>query len=224
MKVSILKHVDFENPGYYLEYFVKKEYEVTIHNLYEGDKPDDNADIILVLGGPMNIYEEEIYPFLKDEKEYISKSIKEGKKVIGICLGSQIIADVLGSKVYKNKYREIGWFPILKSQNGIMGFLPDIATVFHWHSDTCDLPVGAKALYSSDATKIQAFQYDSNVLAMQFHLEMDEDSIGNLVHQMARDLDNSLYVMTKEEIINQCKVYSYSNKQILHNILKYFLS
>lgn len=95
MKVSILKQVEFEDPGYYLEYFESKNYKITIHKLYDGDQPDNNSDIILVLGGSMNIYEEEKYPFLKEEKAYISEAINKGKKIIGVCLGAQIIADVL---------------------------------------------------------------------------------------------------------------------------------
>ena len=162
MKVSILKHVEFEDPGYYLEYFSNNDYEVSIHNLYKGDTPDKESDLILVLGGPMNIYEEDKYPFLKDEKKFISEAIKKGKKIIGVCLGAQIIADVLGSKVYKNVHKEIGWFPIQKSQLGIMDFLPDIATVFHWHGDTYGLPQGAKAIYYSDATKIHQVNIRNN--------------------------------------------------------------
>lgn len=223
MRVSILKHIEFEDPGYYFEYFLHKGYDVTIHNLYEGDMPDNNSDIIVVMGGPMNVYEEERYPFLKEEKEFISRSVKEGKKVIGVCLGAQIIADVLGSQVYRNSHKEIGWFPIQKSANSIMGFLPDIATVFHWHGDTFELPQGAKSIYYSDATKIQAFQYDTNVLAMQFHLEMNEEIVRDLIRYCGKDIDNSLFVMSKGEIIDQCKIYSYSNKKILKNILKYFL-
>ncbi|MCF8381013.1 MAG: type 1 glutamine amidotransferase [Bacteroidales bacterium] len=223
MRVSILKHVHFENPGYYLDYFDRKGFKVLIHNLYEGDMPDLNADLILVLGGPMNIYEESEYPFLESEKKYLKNAIREGKKIIGVCLGSQLIADVLGSETYKNAHKEIGWFPIQKSTSNKFNFLPDIFTAFHWHGDTFDLPDGAEVLFNSKATKNQAFLFGCDVLAMQFHLEMDEKIIRDLLHYCRADIDNSLFVMSEKDIISQCYEHSSLNKEILWNLLDHFL-
>jgi len=223
MRVSILKHIEFENPGYYIEYFAQRGFEVLVHNLFEGEKPDENADIILVLGGPMNIYEEDKYPFLSYEKKFLFEAFNKGKKVIGVCLGSQLIADVLGTKVYKNAHKEIGWFPINKSLSNKDEFLPDNISVFHWHGDTFDLPEGAIVLFHSEATKNQAFEYGSNVLAMQFHLEIDEAGIKELIRNCKDDLDGSLFVMTEKEIKDQWHKLSSMNKELLWNILDHFL-
>lgn len=223
MKVSIFKHIEFENPGYFIEYFSQRNFDVKVFNLYEGEKPIANADIIVVLGGPMNIYEEEKYPFISDEKKFLTDSIKEGKKVIGVCLGSQLIADVLGSKVYKNLHKEIGWFPIRKSQTNKTKFLPEKISVFHWHGDTFDLPAGANVLFHSEATKIQGFEYGSNVLAMQFHLEIDEEGIDELIRHCKDDLDDSSFVMSEKEIKEQWSLHSSGNKKLLWNILDQFL-
>jgi GMP synthase (glutamine-hydrolysing) len=175
------------------------------------------------MGGPMNIYEEKRYPWLADEKRIIKKAIDRGKIVIGICLGAQLIADALGSSIYKNSTREIGWFPVEKTNSEILKFLPDYATVFHWHGETFDLPKNCTSFYRSEITENQAFIYENRVLALQFHLEMTESG-GKLLCENGRDeLDGTEFVMSEEEISKGFENYRTSNHRILKNLMKWLL-
>ncbi|OGR85579.1 MAG: hypothetical protein A2901_01955 [Elusimicrobia bacterium RIFCSPLOWO2_01_FULL_54_10] len=140
-------------------------------------KNSPELDALIVMGGPMNVDETKKYPFLTEEVKLIQQVIKDGKPVLGICLGSQLIAKALGSKVYPNKLgREVGWKPLELSMQGIMDPLfkefPNNTKVLHWHGDTFDLPKGAVHLASTEKCQNQAFRYGENVYALQFHLEV----------------------------------------------------
>jgi GMP synthase (glutamine-hydrolysing) len=133
------------------------------------------------MGGPMNIYEYRNHPWLREEKRFIREAIESGRRVLGICLGAQLIADVLGAKIYQNDTFEIGWFPVrfaeAKKAAPVFANFPDQLTVLHWHGDTFDLPPGAAHLAESDACKNQAFAFGPKVAALQFHIEMDEPDV-----------------------------------------------
>jgi len=148
--------------------------------------PDMQAiDWLIIMGGPMNIYEHDKYPWLKSEKEYTRAAIDAGKTVIGICLGAQLIADVLGARVYPGAHKEIGWLPVELTKEAahsdIFGFLPEQLTCFHWHGDTFDLPDGAVHLAKSEGCKNQAFIYYNRVIALQFHLESTSESVADII-------------------------------------------
>src|SRR5262249_47695751 len=134
-------------------------------------------DLVVVLGGPMNIYEEDKFPWLIAEKKFIRQAIEEKLAVLGLCLGSQLIADVLGAKIYPNDEKEIGWFPVEVTEAALKHRLfshwPNFFTPFHWHGDTFDLPEGAIHLARSQACRNQAFLYQDRVVGLQFHLEIN---------------------------------------------------
>lgn len=191
-RVHYLQHVEFENIGYINNWVKDNSYSLTGTRFYLGEScPEiESFDILFIMGGPMNIYESDKYSWLKEEKKFIKKAIESGKKVVGFCLGAQLIADVLGAKVYKNSEKEIGWFEIEMFGNKL-----DIAkeklTVFHWHGDTFGIPVGAELLCSSKACVNQGFIYGDNVLAMQFHLEMEEKNIELIIENSRDELEES---------------------------------
>lgn len=225
MEIKILKHIQFEEPGFFLNVFREYGFDIDFCNLYEGDDPDKGKpDVILVMGGPMNIHDEESNPWLKIEKEYILSCINEKKVVIGVCLGAQLIASVLGAEVYKNKTSEIGWFPVKKEADGKLAFLPDFATVLHWHGDTFQLPAGASRIYSSDATENQAFMYEKHVIGLQFHLEMTPEIVKSLAEESEDHPNGSEYVMTTEKMIELYPRYKYSNQKMLESLVHYMLS
>lgn len=148
-------------------------------HLHEGDGlPRDTSDLegLIVMGGPMNVDEVHKYPFLRDEVRLIEKMISENKPVLGICLGAQLIAKALGSKVYPNKHKEVGWHPIQLTREGKidshMKHFPAETTVLHWHGDTFDLPKDTTHLARSKKCENQAFRYGDNVYGLQFHLEV----------------------------------------------------
>lgn len=158
-------------------------------NLWRGDPVPKNSpelEALILMGGPMNVDETKKYPFLAEEVKLIEKMVKDGKPVLGICLGSQLVAKALGAKVYPNKLgREVGWKPLELSMQGIMNPLfkefPNNTKVLHWHGDTFDLPKGAVHLASTEKCQNQAFLYGDNIYALQFHLEATPEMVANWV-------------------------------------------
>jgi len=228
MIIQVFQHVSFEGPAYIEEIADAGAHDLHICRFDEGEQPAPatDYDMLIVMGGPMSVFEESDYPWLTAEKRAIEQAIKSDKLIFGFCLGAQLIADVLGARVYKNKEKEIGWYPISRIEPGTgnppLQFLPDIATVFHWHSETFEIPKNAVRLYQSEATENQAFLYESNVLAMQFHLEMLEPSIADLSHFSKSDLVHGKYTMSEKEMLENYSKYEASNKKMLRNLFKYF--
>ena len=156
----------------------------------------------------MNIYEYEKYPWLIGEKKFIEETISAGKAVLGICLGAQLVADVLKAKVFKNNYTEIGWFPVstLKQARSNVSFLeniPEKFTAFHWHGDTFNLPGDAKRLFLSEACNNQGFIYNDKVIGLQFHMEMSNETIGNAIENCSGELVDGKYIQNDKEMLSK---------------------
>lgn len=135
------------------------------------------ADLAVVLGGPIGVYEADRYPFIDDELRLITQRLAAGKPLLGICLGAQLIAAAAGARVYPGPAKEIGWGPVSLSEAGRGSPLAPLAEpeaqVLHWHGDTFDLPAGAELLASTALVPHQAFSLGSHTLALQFHAEVD---------------------------------------------------
>ncbi len=195
MRVHWLQHVPFEGLGSIGPWLERQGAEVSMTRLYAGESPPtrNNFDWLIVMGGPMNIYQEAEYPWLIEEKLCIKRAIKQGHKVLGICLGAQLIADVLMSRVYKNPQREIGWFDVELTSDGvnsdIFGGFSGKFEAFHWHGDTFGVPEGAAALASSQACAHQAFVYNNAVVGLQFHLETTPESARALIEHCGDELE-----------------------------------
>lgn len=177
-RVHWLQHADHEDSGCIEPWLRSRGHAVSYTRLFAGESPPvlDSFDWLIVMGGPMNIYEYEAHPWLKTEKSFINDAIVTKKKILGICLGSQLVSDVLGGKVTKNKYQEIGWFNVNmtpdRNKSPMTNGIEDRYLAFHWHGDTYALPPGAKCLASSEACSQQAFSWGDRVLGLQFHLEV----------------------------------------------------
>ena len=178
MRVHWLQHADFEDLGCISPVLAQRGDAVRCTRLWAGEAPPaaESFDALIVMGGPMNIYEYDAYPWLKAEKALIGEAIAAGKHVLGICLGSQLIADVLGGPVTRNAHTEIGWFPVVLNPAGrgsrfFAGF-PERFTAFHWHGDTFSIPPGAANLMASAACTHQALAYGERVVGIQYHLEV----------------------------------------------------
>ncbi|MDR2425568.1 MAG: type 1 glutamine amidotransferase [Endomicrobium sp.] len=227
-KIHCFKHVFFEDIGCIKDWCVKNGHELSYTKFYEDGvclipKPID-YDWLVVMGGPMGVYEDEKYVWFKEEKKAVKQAIENNKTVIGICLGAQLIAEALGAKVYKNKEKEIGWLPITvveknKADSPFESF-KDEFTVFHFHGDTFEIPKGAKPLASSAACANQAFLYDDKVLALQFHLEVTKESVKDMVLNCAGDFCSGKYIQTLDEILNNDK-YIEQNNRCMFDILDY---
>lgn len=210
MQVHWLQHVPFEGLGSIEPWLEAQGHEVSMTRLYAGEAPPtrDNFDWLIIMGGPMNIYEEAEYPWLIKEKLCIKRAIKEGRKVLGICLGAQLIADVLLARVYPNREREIGWFDVKLSSDAakskiFSGFSSNFGA-FHWHGDTFGIPVDAELLAGSEACDHQAFVYQERVVGLQFHLETTPESAHALVDHCRDELQNGgRYVQSEKEILSE---------------------
>lgn len=198
MKIHWLQHVPFEGLGCIEPWLEGQKYKVTCTRLWAGDIFPDSGkmDGLIVMGGPMGVYDEAVYPWLAAEKAFIKKIIAQDKPVLGICLGAQLIAEVLGAKVSKNRQREIGFFSL--TGDGIL--FPAEFMAFHWHGDTFGIPDGAAHLASSTACKNQAFIYKDNVLGLQFHLETTEESLMSLYENARDEIAEAPFIQTLEKM------------------------
>jgi GMP synthase-like glutamine amidotransferase len=189
-------------------YFLKRGYQLSSTHFNLGNSLPAIAefDWLIVVGGPMGVYNEIQFPWLKEEKSFIREAIDAGKTVLGICLGAQLIADALGAGVFKNQYREIGWFPIESKihfdDSGLTDIFPEKLEVFHWHGDTFEIPEGAKLLASSEACRNQGFILDNRVVGLQFHLETTPESAAALIQNCRAELDGSKYVQSGDEMLS----------------------
>lgn len=222
MNIHYFQHVPFEGLGSIEDWAVEKGHPVTVTRFYETFKlPDLVAiDWLIVLGGPLGVNDEQNFPWLKTEKEFIRQAIKANKVVIGICLGAQLIAQVLGAKVYKNKFTEIGWFPVEVFETAEKtNLLQNKITVFHWHGDSFDIPAGAVLAASSEACINQAFRYGKKVLGLQFHLEVTKQSIAKMIEHEGHELIPDIFVQSAEQIVTLQDKYLKQNNKAMFFIL-----
>lgn len=225
MRIHHLQHVAFEGLGSMEPFLKSKGHQLTATHLYNGEALPlvEDLDLLIVMGGPMGIYDDAQYPWLAGEKRFIKEVIEQGKKVLGICLGAQLIADVLGKKVYKNQHREIGWFKIIRnaalSNTVLKDVFPAELEVFHWHGDTFDIPDGAIHIASSEACQNQGFIYDNRVVALQFHLETTFESAIELIRNCRDELDGSRYVQTEDEMLGDSAWFLTLNHS-MHDLLE----
>lgn len=182
MRVHWLQHVGFETLGCIEPALTRDGHAVTCTRLYAGESlpaPDD-FDALIVMGGPMNVHEHDAHPWLIAEKAFIAAAIAAGKRALGICLGAQLLADVLGAAVTRNEVQEIGWFDVQLDEAGrdspLFAGFPARFSAFHWHGDRFAIPPGAAGLMRSEACAHQAFALRTAsgavVAAVQFHLEV----------------------------------------------------
>jgi GMP synthase-like glutamine amidotransferase len=207
MRIHYLQHVPFVCLGSIETWVRDAGHSLTGTRFYLDEPlPDiDDFDVLIVLGGPMSANDDEGHPWLRSEKKFIRQAIDAGKRVLGICLGAQLIALVMGSRVYPNSEREIGWFPIRRTPEAathpLGDLIPDHVDVFHWHGDTFDLPKGSVRLASSDACVNQAYAIGDCVLAFQFHLEPFLDGAKSLIVQCQDELVPSAHIQAPVEIV-----------------------
>lgn len=246
LRIHHLQHVPFESIGMIKDWIHEHNVQHTATHLYNHEVlPDINDfDWLIIMGGPMSVNDEDDIKWLKTEKEFIKQAIAADKTVIGICLGAQLIANALDAKVYKNRHKEIGFFPVKQTvianevkqsvepyvissaaRNLATNFteLFDNQTVFHWHGETFDLPENAVLLASSEACINQVFLYKENVLGLQFHLEMDEAAIEKIMENCRAELVESKFIQSEETIRQEMKKHIPENRKLLFELLDDFL-
>jgi GMP synthase (glutamine-hydrolysing) len=210
MSVLIIKHVDIEGPGLIEDCLRQEKIPFYVLNL----RPNihlpklDGLTHIVILGGPMNVYEEDRYPFLRDEDLFIKEAIQRGKPILGICLGGQLMAKALGAKVFKAPLKEIGWHEVSLTDEGVkdplFSSLPKKFPVFQWHEDTFEIPKAGKLIATSASVAHQAFRYGENAYGLQFHLEVTERMIREWMEAYEEEFSNSEHPpFSKTEILSQ---------------------
>lgn len=218
MRLHYLQHIELEHPGHILSWAEENGHVITHTRFYNQESlPSLNSiDWLVVMGGPMNIYEEDHYPWLKEEKAFISEAISSGKIVIGFCLGAQLIADCLGGKVTRAEQPEIGWLSIrwnsLASEHPLFSFFPRSSVVFQWHYDTFSvLPAEVKVLAESECCNHQAFMYHERVFGFQFHLENTPELVHGYIKAGAAEMKPAAYVQSPQEVMKHPEYIELNN-------------
>lgn len=197
MEALVVQNVEIEGPGFLRGEMERAGWSLDIRVM---DRPGEDLpgalsgyNALIILGGPMNVYEEESYPYLRDVDLLIKEAVKKGLPVLGICLGGQLIAKSLGAPVTRNPVREIGWYKLRLTPEGLRSplftGLPEEFPVFQWHGDTFTLPDGATHLATTTGCANQAFSYGGNVFALQFHLEVTSEIINTWADDYADELE-----------------------------------
>lgn len=220
MRWHWLQHVPFERPGLLATWVANRCYTLTITNLWAGEPFPvvDDYDGLFILGGSMNVYEDALYPWLADEKAFIAEGVARGKPILGICLGAQLLAVVLGGVVTKARYKEIGWFPVALTADGhtselFHGFASPL-TVFHWHGDRLTIPPGATHIATSDGCAEQAFVYGNRVVGLQFHLETDANSIAAVIDHCSDELVLGSYIQDAAALRSSTEWFRPAHEQL----------
>ncbi|MDD5492945.1 MAG: type 1 glutamine amidotransferase [bacterium] len=187
-KIVVVKHVENEGPGSIGDFFRNSAWELRTIELFKGEPlPDDLSKVaaVVVMGGPMNVYEEDKHLFLKEENIFIKKVVEQEIPYLGICLGSQLLAKACGAAIIKAPQKEVGWYnvaltleaahdPFLQGINGPLD-------VFQWHEDTFTIPEGGVLLATAETCRNQAFRCGKNAYGLQFHVEVTTDMIWSWV-------------------------------------------
>jgi len=228
MKFLCIQQVTFEPPGNIQRWANEYQHKLEIWKIYNSCllSTIDEFDGIILLGGPMSVNDAEKYPWLKDEFSLVEQAINKNKLILGVCLGAQIIAKVLGVKVKKMEQREIGFFPVCLTNQAInqskcFTSIPRCFLAFHWHCEMFSIPEGALHLANSKACQNQAFEYDNGkVLALQFHLETNRENLSALIANGADNLRiGGQYVQRMEYMHDTLKRISDEYYSLLARVL-----
>lgn len=226
MRIHALFHEPYEGPGNIRDWADSKGFKINETALYNNDSLPDLADfdMLLIMGGSMSVNDEDKINWLKTEKKLIRESVLNNKVILGICLGAQLISSALGGKVYKNRFKEIGFFPVQFKKNPLHSkfskILPDELMVFHWHGETFENPPGSVGFASSEATANQAFILGSQIIGLQFHLEMTLTNIKEICNSCHEELIEAKYVQNADQIYRQSH-HIHACNNLMHSMLNY---
>jgi GMP synthase-like glutamine amidotransferase len=226
MRIHYLIHFHDEQPGFIADWATSMHLPQAYSMLYCGEHLPtiDSFDMLVIMGGPMGVYEDDKYQWLQQEKKIILSAITNNKIVLGICLGSQLIAAALGKHVFPNKEKEIGFWPVHKTTmaNNLSLFreFPDVLYPMSWHGDTFDLPDGAIHLFYSEACTNQAFIIGNRVIGLQFHFETTLEIANNMLDDFSNELTEGNYIQSRQSIQDGTKYIQECNRW-MKKILNY---
>lgn len=195
-RIHCIEHVAFETPGRIADWVVERGHSFATTRVYESEPFPalDAFDALVVMGGPMGVHDHERFLWLHEEKRLIEAALGADKRILGVCLGAQLVAQALGARVYRNRFKEIGWFPVHATEAGHAQWeLPKEFLAFHWHGDAFDLPSDAVHLAKSAACENQMFAA-GKVLGIQYHLEVTGAGIEDMLLHGIGELGEGPYV------------------------------
>jgi GMP synthase (glutamine-hydrolysing) len=218
-RIYALQHVATEPLGTIADALLARGIDVEYVRVYAGEAvPASLGDAagLMVMGGPMGVYEQNELPFLRDEIRLIESALRDEKPVFGVCLGSQLLATALGAEVRQGERKEIGWFAVSLTEEGqrdrLFGNVAPSFNAYHWHGDVFDLPRGAVQLASSEQTTHQAFRFGSRAYGLLFHLEATPQIVSDMVTAFAGELAEER--MSGDEIISSMNDHLPALKEI----------
>jgi GMP synthase (glutamine-hydrolysing) len=207
MKIQVILHASFEPTGVIQNWASNNGHELIEAHPYRGEKmlEPDQFDALLIMGGPQSPLELHKSPYLKDEIECIAQTIKASKKVLGFCLGAQLIGEALGARAEKSPFKEIGMWPIELTNAGqkdrLFKRFPSMFNVLQWHNDMPGVPHGAEILASSPGCPRQIIRFKDHVYGFQCHPEMTLSVIRRLAEHCAADLDGGHFVQSRDVLL-----------------------
>ena len=209
MHLHYLQHAAFEDAANIALWARQRGHRLT-HTRLDLDQPlprPEDLDWLIVMGGPMNVDQHDAFPWLIREKAFLRRAIDRGIRVLGVCLGGQLISCVLGGRVAKNRQKEIGWFPVTFTTDAagtaIFSRFPRQVPAFHWHGDTFSVPPGGVCLAASDGCDHQAFQFGPRVVALQFHWDYSLESVETMIRHCGDELVASPGIQQPDEMLAQ---------------------
>ena len=201
LSVLVFQHDPYDGPGYLGDAFLRRGATLTIVQLHNGEAVPDTTpyDVLLVMGGTMNVYQEDKFPWLAEETQAIRQAVEADKAVLGVCLGGQLLAKALDAQVYVGSATEIGLTPIVLTQAGesdpLFEGLSQVEAV-EWHDDTFDIPKRAVPLASSESCTNQAFRFGQRAYGLQFHPEVSPAMLAEWIREAGESIDRSSFQHT----------------------------
>ena len=201
LRLHGIRHESFEKEAEIAAWAAQRGHSLTHTDLWKGEALPELAsfDWLIVMGGPMGVYDEAEYPWLAGEKRLLKAAVDADKLILGVCLGAQLLSVALGGQVTRNAQREIGWFPVSATpqaaQSRVFRALPQTYEAFHWHGDTFSIPEGALWTARSEACNHQAFEArGGRVVGLQFHLETNAQSMREIAEHCVGEIVAGRYI------------------------------